>query len=345
MIDHAGHAVTRRLRSGVRRLAARIARPPLILMYHRVARTEIDPWRLCVSPENFAAQMAWVRTEREPMRLGELTRALAQGRSPRGALVVTFDDGYRDNLMQALPVLEAERVPATVFCTSGVVGSGQAFWWDRLAVLVLSPAQLPPWIELAVGAAQRRFDLGPATRYDAGERARDRHADDDGRGASPRLAFYREVWAWLRPLRADERDGAIAQIAAWSGASSAADDALPLSQTEARSLAASPWIEIGAHSVTHAALPGLPPPARREEVAHSKRHLEALIERPVTSFAYPFGDEDDATAAAVRDAGFDCSCTTRAAAVRRDTDRFHLPRIAVGDWDAATLARTLRDIA
>lgn len=342
MIDHARNAMTRRLRSGWRKLATRIARPPLILMYHRVARTELDPWRLCVSPRNFAAQMAWVRAEREPMRLSELTQSLANGRCPRGALVVTFDDGYRDNLTQALPVLEAERVPATVFCTSGAVDSGQAFWWDRLATLLLAPAQLPPWLELAAGAARRRFDLGPATRYDAGERARDRDADDAG--ASPRLAFYREVWAWLRPLSVPERDAALAQVSAWCGAFAAPDDALPLSSAQARTLAASPWIEIGAHSVTHPALPALPPAAQRDEVAHSKRRLEALIERPVTSFAYPFGDEDETTAALVREAGFACSCTTHLAAVRRDTDRFHLPRIAVGDWDAPTLARTLEGI-
>jgi hypothetical protein len=70
-----------------------------------------------------------------------------------------------------------------------------------------------------------------------------------------------------------------------------------------------------------------------------------LIGRPVTSFAYPFGEEDDTTATAVREAGFSCSCTTHPAAVRRNTDCFHLPRIAVGDWDAATFERMLEGIA
>ena len=69
-----------------------MAQPPLILMYHRVAEDDLDPWQLCVSPNNFAAQMDLLRRTRRPMRLDDLTRELAQGHCPRGAVVVTFDD-------------------------------------------------------------------------------------------------------------------------------------------------------------------------------------------------------------------------------------------------------------
>ena len=343
MITSAGHVLGQRLRRRWRRLADAVAPPPLILMYHRIAQDDLDPWHLCVSPNNFAAQMELLRRERRPMRLDDLTSELEQGRCPRGAVVVTFDDGYRDNLLAALPVLEAFDVPATVFCTAGVVGGEQAFWWDQLAGLLLGPDLLPPALALDVGGDHKRIELHAAERYAAADRAADRRRRDDEAPASARLGFYREVWGWLRPLAECDRTVALDQIARWSSAAGA-DVPRPLSREQARALAASPLIEIGAHSVTHAALSTLAPSAQRSEIGHSKAQLEALVARPVVSFAYPFGDQGADTAALVREAGFRSSCTTEAGAVRPGTDPFQLPRMAVGDWDADTLARTLRSV-
>lgn len=320
-----------------------MAPPPLILMYHRIAEDDLDPWQLCVSPKNFAAQMNLLRRTRQPMRLFDLTRELKQGRCPRRAVVVTFDDGYRDNLQAALPVLEAFEVPATVFCATGIVGSERAFWWDQLAGLLLGPDLLPPLLVLEVGGQPKRVELHASARYDTADRAADRRRQDDEAPASPRLGFYRQVWEWLRPLAETKRAAALDQIARWSS-SADADVPRPLSREQARALAASPLIEIGAHSVTHAALSTLAPAAQRAEILQSKLQLEALVERPVLHFAYPFGDQGADTATLVREAGFRASCTTEAAAVRPGTDPFQLPRITVGDWDADTLARTLRSV-
>ena len=343
MIARAGNVLGQRLQRRWRRLADALAPPLLILMYHRIAEDDLDPWQLCVSPKNFAAQMDLLRRTRRPMRLADLTRELEQGRCPRKAVVVTFDDGYRDNLLAALPVLEAVDMPATVFCTAGVVGGERAFWWDQLAGLLLGPELLPPVLALDVGGHPKRVTLHAAARYDASDRAADRRRQDDEAPTSARLGFYREVWGWLRPLAEGDRMVALDQIARWSGAAGA-DVPRPLSRQQAQVLAASPLIEIGAHSVTHAALSTLTPSAQRMEIGHSKAQLEALVGRPVLSFAYPFGDQGSDTAALVREAGFRSSCTTEAAAVRARTDPFQLPRIAVGDWDGDTLARALRGV-
>jgi peptidoglycan/xylan/chitin deacetylase (PgdA/CDA1 family) len=343
MITGAGLVLGQRLRRRWRRLADALAPPPLILMYHRIAEDDLDPWRLCVSPKNFAAQMELLRRTRQPMRLDDLTRELEQGRGPRRAVVVTFDDGYRDNLLAALPVLEAFDMPATVFCTAGVVGGEQAFWWDQLAGLLLGPDLLPPTLALDVGGHAQRIELQAAARHDAADRAADRRRQDDAAPASARLRFYREVWGWLRPLAESDRAPVLEQIARWSGADGT-NVPRPLSREQAKALAASPLIEIGAHSVTHAALSTLTPAAQRAEIEHSKAQLEALVGRPVVAFAYPFGDQGADTAALVRAAGFRSSCTTEAGSVRARTDPFQLPRMAVGDWDADTLAQALRSV-
>lgn len=341
MIASADIALRQRARTAWRRVADAVSPPPVILMYHRIAHDELDPWKLCVSPQNFTAQMAFIRRHRRPMRLAALLEQLERGKYPRGAVVVTFDDGYHDNLTSALPVLEAFDVPATVFCTAGYVGSDQTFWWDRLASLLLDPEPLPPVLTLDAGSEHKRIELGSATRYDAADRASDnrRHGDDDP--ANARLRFYREVWAWLRPLPDADRAAALEQLARWS--TTEADNApRPLTREQALTLAASPLIEIGAHSMTHAALSTLTPAAQHDEIAQSKAQLEALIGRPVTRFAYPFGDQSADTAALVRAAGFVSSCTTQANVIRAGADVFQLPRMAVGDGDANALAQTLR---
>lgn len=332
--------VGQRLRRVWQRLADGEVQPPLILMYHRIAQDALDPWKLCVSPDNFAAQMQLIRRRRQPMPLAELTRQLQRGHCPRGAVVVTFDDGYRDNLLAALPVLEAHDVPATVFCAAGFIGRDEPFWWDRLATLLLAPERLPATLALDVSGQHWRKDLGPAVSHGATERASDQSAASD----SPRLAFYREVWSWLRPLTDADRALALAAIAQWSADAGVAEAPIALSHQQLRALAASPLIEIGAHSVTHAALPALAPQAQRHEIAQSKAQLEAMVGRPVQHFAYPFGDQSADTAALVRDAGFHSSCTTEHGAVRAGNDLFQLPRIAVGDWDGETFAKSLQGI-
>jgi peptidoglycan/xylan/chitin deacetylase (PgdA/CDA1 family) len=336
-----GRFAQSRLARGWQRVAAAVAPPPLILMYHRIADDAIDPWRLCVSPVRFAAQMEWIGRHRRPMRLRELVDALAQGRCPRKAVVVSFDDGYRDNLQAALPVLERCEVPATVFCTAGAIGDEQGFWWDRLAALLLRPERLPNALLLDLGGPPQRIELGPAVDHDRAQRAADRQRGSDDAMTSPRLAFYREVWALLRPLTDTQREASIEGIARWCAAERSAvpDAPATLTPDETRALAASAWIEIGAHSVTHAALSTLDADAQRAEIMQSKAQLEALTGRAVTSFAYPFGNQGAETAALVREAGFRAACTTEAAAVHAAADPFQLPRLAVGDWDEATFAR------
>jgi peptidoglycan/xylan/chitin deacetylase (PgdA/CDA1 family) len=73
----------------------------LILCYHRVAEGVEDPFYLCVSPGNFAAHLEEMSRAREPSTLADVA---VPSRRPR--VVVTFDDGYRDNLTNALPIAE-----------------------------------------------------------------------------------------------------------------------------------------------------------------------------------------------------------------------------------------------
>jgi peptidoglycan/xylan/chitin deacetylase (PgdA/CDA1 family) len=115
-----------RLRHAARWLKYRLVQPALILMYHRVTELPNDPYLLAVTPKHFAQQLGVIRRYGVPMRLGQLVEALQDGKVPKRAVVVTFDDGYADNLYNAKPLLELYSIPATVFVTTGCIGISNA---------------------------------------------------------------------------------------------------------------------------------------------------------------------------------------------------------------------------
>jgi peptidoglycan/xylan/chitin deacetylase (PgdA/CDA1 family) len=116
-------------------------RTPLILMYHSVASPREDPNRICVSPERFQQQLAWLR--RQGLRgvsVGHLLQASERG-SASLLVGLTFDDGYRDFLTSALPLLERYGFGATVFAVAGLVG-GTNLWDEGLGWPLLDKDEL-----------------------------------------------------------------------------------------------------------------------------------------------------------------------------------------------------------
>ncbi len=127
----------------------------LILCYHRIAGGVEDPFHLCVHPKNFAAHLEEIARWREPSTLSDLSKP---SRRPR--VVVTFDDGYRDNLNVALPIAEEKGIPIAVFVTSGMLGDTRGFWWDRLGALLRARPNGPSEFSVEVGGEHGRYPLG-----------------------------------------------------------------------------------------------------------------------------------------------------------------------------------------
>jgi peptidoglycan/xylan/chitin deacetylase (PgdA/CDA1 family) len=109
-------------------------------------------------------------------------------------------------------------------------------------------------------------------------------------------------------------------------------------------LASSPYVEIGAHTVNHPVLAGLAPGTQRREIEESRDVLQQLADSPVDSFAYPYGSPADYSSATVRllkESQLLRACTTTPAPVGPRTDPLRTPRFLVRDWDAVELDRKL----
>jgi peptidoglycan/xylan/chitin deacetylase (PgdA/CDA1 family) len=308
------------LRAARGRLLNLVDRPVVILLYHRVTTLPADPQLLAVAPERFRAQLRYLKDRFPLVRLED-----DWSRLRRPAVAVTFDDGYADNAKEALPILEEVGVPATFFVTTGAVGSLREFWWDDLERLVLGEGERPPRLTL----------------------------DDPEHGRSwptSSLAERRALYAELHPLvkRVDpgRREGWLGQLRAWAGAGEAGREAnRALTADELRRLAASPWVTLGAHTVTHTPLSSLPAAAQREEIAASRRQLEAFAGKAAPVFSYPFGTREDYTRASrdlCEELGFVKAASNFPGQAHAWTDPFQLPRQLVRDWPVDVFAERLR---
>jgi peptidoglycan/xylan/chitin deacetylase (PgdA/CDA1 family) len=143
--------------SALSRLAPGMVPQGVILLYHRVAEVAHDPQLLCVTPENFVSQMEVIRSRYRPCSLRSLAGRVLQ---PPGSVAVTFDDGYADNLIYAKPILQKLQVPATVFVSSGFIGTGEMPYWDELDHLLLRAPRLPRRLALDHGDAARTWEFG-----------------------------------------------------------------------------------------------------------------------------------------------------------------------------------------
>lgn len=331
-----------KLRRGLRRVVKRFASKGLILMYHRVAEVDIDPWSLCVTPRHFAEHLEVLRKYCHPMTLKQLAQAQQDGNIPHRAVAVTFDDGYVDNLHHAKPLLERYNIPATVFVTTGHLGQEREFWWDELERVLLQPGRLPETLSLAINGSTQQWELGEAIDYSQEDYRCDRDRKPwDGKPGS-RLSFYYSIWKLLKPLPEAEQLKVLDDILTWA-------EVKPVVRSTYRSvlpeevpvLGQGELVEVGAHTVTHPFLSAHSADFQRDEIQRSKAYLEELLEQSVTSFAYPYGDYTPQTVRLIQDAGFNCACSTVADTVWRYSDRFQLPRFAVHNWNGEEFTKQL----
>lgn len=287
-----------------------------VLILHRVL-PEPDP----IYPEEvdaaaFDRLCCWVKALFNVLPLDEAVQRLYAGTLPPRALSISFDDGYADGHDVALPILLHHRLCAAFFITSGALQGG-CMWNDQ------------------VEEAVRRTELTELDLRDAGL---ERYA----LGSAPlrRQAIERidNALKYLPPL---SRSALAQDIAARAGVQVSSE--LMLSHEQLRRLRRA-GMQIGAHTVSHPILTGLPAAQVRQEVVGGKRQLEAILGEKVGLFAYPngkWGQDFDAQAVhIVREAGFEAAFTTNWGSASRDTHPLLMPRFT--PWDRTRLRFGLR---
>jgi peptidoglycan/xylan/chitin deacetylase (PgdA/CDA1 family) len=286
--------------------------------------------------------MQYVRHNCDALPLAELPSALPRRRSRRSLVCVTFDDGYVDNLHEALPVLQHFGIPATFFLTIPWLGPPGEFWWDELDRILLQPGTLPPVLRLAGDADAPEWDLADAAQYTRREAEENRDWRAWNHPPTARHVIYATLWKRLYSMTPEQRQLLLDEILEWAHAQRLERPShRRMGRDDVTALSRNSLVEIGAHTVSHLALPLLPLARRKHEIDVGRRSLAELVNRPVNSFAFPHGHCCPATTRLVRKAGFLRACTTQPDAVGKYHDHLQLPRFCVGDWTGDEFAEQI----
>jgi peptidoglycan/xylan/chitin deacetylase (PgdA/CDA1 family) len=305
----------------------------IILSYHRIAPPEFDPWGLRVDPSMFDEQMSILSELGEPMRLEDFAAAGQSKSSDRPAIVVTFDDGYVDNLLEALPCLRRHQIPATAFISTGFTDRPH-FWWEVMEHVFLRPGRLPPRLTLRHAEDVFTWDLGAATVYTQEQYEADCIACKWRGLPGTRVRLYFDVYDALWTIPSEPRVSLIYEILRWSGIDEGRLlGARPMTRQELHMFASDPLITIGGHSVHHLPLDTVGVEVQEMEIAGGQSDLENWLGCGVDTFAYPHGKFTPDSIRLLETHGFICACTTREAAVDAQSSQFELPRVVVKNWN------------
>jgi peptidoglycan/xylan/chitin deacetylase (PgdA/CDA1 family) len=336
-----------RLQRGIRYLSAPFRSSAVILLYHRVYDTALDPQLLCVRPEYFREHLDYLTKRYCVLSLTQLLITLNSSTTlPRRAVVITFDDGYADNLLYAKPFLEQFDTPATVFSTTRFSGSDQEFYWDELERILLHPGRLPQIPPDVINNIMSAMPFALDTSYSMRNLSmvidwNETSCNDRNR----REALYSLLCEQLRPLPHRGRATVLEQLHSLLGIEgSNRSTHRMLSLEEIVKLADGGLVEIGGHTVSHSWLAKLTAQEQFSEIMNNKAVLENIIGHHVTSFSYPFGTKSsysETTLRILRDGGFTCACSNFCARLSRFTNQFELPRCLVRDWDGDEFGRRL----
>tara|TARA_R110002095_G_scaffold214952_4_gene207992 strand:+ start:91 stop:1089 length:999 start_codon:yes stop_codon:yes gene_type:complete len=309
--------------SGFNRLARTTAlwNGLIVLNYHRVgdsADTLFDHELWSASAEDFEQQVRFLSLNFELIGINDLDDL---GHRHRGRhILITFDDGYRDNYEWAFPILKAYNSPATFFLTTGFLDERKVAWWDEISWMVRSATQssLPenPWTTTAVSLNPDESKRSIKTLLNVFKKLSGEKTDDylnylaekTGSGRCPQ-EIADQVWMTWDMVREMHEAG----------------------------------MDFGGHTVNHPILANHPEAQQRFEIEHCKQRIETEIGQSISAFSYPVGGRDcfdSRTRNCLQQAGYRWGFSYYGGFSRHDIhDQWDIPRIAIESEQPDTLFR------
>lgn len=311
-----------------------------ILMYHSLSekkpRGDSSLERMQVSRKNFRKQMAYLSRNFNVLSLDAAIECLyGGGHLPKNSVVVTFDDGFKDNYTIGLPVMRKHNIQAIIFLTTSLIGSSSPAWRHRLHLgLQFSDAAL---ITTALSMLNGAFSpgqmsaltelLGRGDRTALADRFLDYMAEKNDSGETKKIAdtLIREL-CLSRVFRMPD-----ARIMTW-------EDAREMLRH---------GISFGPHTMTHPILSSIPLEFAEREITSSRDEIERRLGVKVRHFAYPSGLKNDFTNEhknILSRLGFLSGLAVGWGYNNPDTDRYSMRRMAIGDYSLPVFVMKLKGI-
>lgn len=300
----------------------------VVLMYHRVltdeeqARTASHP-AIVVSRDTFARHMALLKRRFTVLSAAELADRLDRKIPlPDSSCVITFDDGWRDNFTNALPVLAGLGLPALVFLPINYIGRPRVFWQEALTHLLLR----------AVARVRQSPEAGPRLTALLSPLGLEHALDVTGE--DPRRSIIAMVGAqkqWPRQTIEALVAGLGAELGVRLEELAAIDGFIDWDQARAM---AQQGVTFGGHGVEHLLLTQVSSDEALREIRGAKEALEANLPPPVATFSYPNGFVTEKIVEQVRESGYRLAFITKRGPVSCSDDPLTIRRLNV--HEAAT---------
>ena len=286
----------------------------LTLHHVRPARNDrFQPNRLLEITPRFLQRVARAlrRSGLDLISLDEMHRRLTEGDFRRRFVCLTIDDGYRDTMEYAYPILKHHEIPFAIYVASSFADRLGELWWLALEAVIARNTR----VGLVIDGRDQRFDC---------------------RTVAQKRELFDGIYGWMRSLKTEEElRRAIRELCArYHVDINAFCRDLCMSWAELAELASDPLVTVGAHTVNHVMLAKVPASAAQAEMEMSRRVIEAALGEKVEHLSYPVGD---ATSAGPREfglaakLGFKTAVTTRPGVLYQQHQHHMtaLPRISI----------------
>jgi peptidoglycan/xylan/chitin deacetylase (PgdA/CDA1 family) len=291
----------------LRRLSSRRV---AVVMYHGVTADHLPVFNWCqLAVDRFEQQVAFLAAEYHVLPLAEVVERLRTGAAlPDRPACITFDDGFRNVLTTAFPILERCGMPATVFLVTSLVGTRQPAWPEQVYQAVTTTSQSTVTF-----------------------RGKDWLLTSDAERSRAQASITEE----LKSLPERQKQESLATLMTTLGAGAPVESSSPLATldwNEVDALSRSGLVDFGSHTHTHPILARCSEDTQFDELRRSRDVLNEHVGR-VSLFAYPNGTRSDFTSVTKRlvgEAGYQCALSTVPGLNTRRTDAFELRRVNVG---------------
>lgn len=305
----------------------------LVLMYHRIAELNSDPWELAVSPDNFERHLRILTTKYKVISISELIASLKRKSLPSKTVCITFDDGYGDNYFVAKPLLEKYRCPATFFISTKYIEQQKMFWWDELEEIILGSEILPKDLSIFINEECFEFELQDDVTLTNKQRELHNKWVWTEQPPTRRCELYFALWERIKPLRFNEQQSIIKDLKQWGNYNYFNDKNLPMTIQQLNDMSNHRLFEIGLHTASHPFMSLHSTEFQTQEISDNEIFLNESCPNFSRVIAYPFGNYNEETVAVVKKLGLNAAFTTGETIVNRNSDLFKIGRFPVTNWN------------
>jgi peptidoglycan/xylan/chitin deacetylase (PgdA/CDA1 family) len=293
-----------------------------IIAYHRICETDAlnDQELVSATCDEFEKQIIHIKKNYSAISFEQLINHLNNDTTPpRNAVIITFDDGFADNYLNAFPILEKYQIPATIFISTDYIDTDKTFWFNLLSRLV----------KLNVGAS---FSLDDK-RYAVSSKPENQES------------LLVELLSLMKGKPNKNRLELLIELSKQLPESELCDNyALPMTWDNVREMDKS-VIEFGSHTATHPILSQLTHEELEYEIVGSKKQLEKQLGKKIQTISYPEGMEyayNNKVIEMVTNSGYELGCSYIPGVNKLGSlDSFQLKRMHIERYVKFSLFRSM----